>query len=227
MVITAEAKSTAVIAILGMAVLVLLTGCTAINSLPVASFTRNPSSGPTPLNVSFNAAASRDSDGTIVSYEWSFGDGGSATGVTTSHTYQNAGTYTAVLRVIDNDGNTDTASRYITVTAAPSIQYHVTVDQILAEFEANEVAAEMKYENKLLAVSGYVQRISTYWNDEPIVVLGSQPGGSSFDPEVLCYFPIDRRASVAQLTKGDFITVVGEYWMYGLGNVYVHYCYIE
>jgi PKD repeat protein len=86
------------------------------NSPPVASFTRNPSSGKAPLNVSFNAAASHDSDGSIVSYEWSFGDGGSDTGVTTSHTYQNAGTYTAVLRVTDNNGSIDTASRSITVT---------------------------------------------------------------------------------------------------------------
>lgn len=86
------------------------------NSPPVASFTRNPPSGEAPLNVSFNAAASHDSDGSIVSYEWSFGDGGSDTGVTTSHTYQNVGTYTAVLRVTDNDSSTDTASRSITVT---------------------------------------------------------------------------------------------------------------
>jgi len=86
------------------------------NSPPVASFTVTPSSGVAPLNVSFNASTSSDSDGSIVSYEWSFGDGGSDAGVTTSHTYQNAGTYTAVLRVTDNDGSTDTASRFITVT---------------------------------------------------------------------------------------------------------------
>jgi len=86
------------------------------NSPPVASLTCNPSSGEAPLNVSFNAAASHDPDGSIVSYEWSFGDGGSNTGVTTSHTYQNVGTYTAVLKVTDNDGSTDTAGCSITIT---------------------------------------------------------------------------------------------------------------
>ena len=98
-----QVKPTTVIAVLGITVLILLAGCTSINSPPVASFTSNPSSGPSPLTVSFSATASRDSDGTIVSYEWSFGDGGSATatGVTTSYTYQTAGTYTAVLRVTD------------------------------------------------------------------------------------------------------------------------------
>ena len=109
----------------------------------------------------------------------------------------------------------------------PSSTYRVTVGQILAEFEANEVAGELKYENQLVAVTGYIHRISTYWNDEPIVVLGVSAGGSSFDPEVLCYFPVSQRAEVALLSPGDYLTIVGEYWMYGLGNVYVHYCYIE
>lgn len=111
-----KVRLTTVITVMGMAVLILLTGCTAINSPPVASFTRSPSFGECPLSVSFNASASRDSDGSIVSYGWTFGDGGSGTGVTTSHTYQNAGTYVAVLRVTDNDGSTDTATRTISVS---------------------------------------------------------------------------------------------------------------
>jgi len=80
------------------------------NSPPVASFTRTPSSGEAPLNVSFDASASYDPDGSIVSYIWSFGDGGSGSGVTASHTYTSIGTYTAWLTVTDNDGKTDTVT---------------------------------------------------------------------------------------------------------------------
>jgi len=114
-----KAKLTAVTVVLGMTVVVLLTGCTAINSPPVASFTRTPSSGEAPLNVSFNASASSDPDGSIVSYAWDFGDGGSASGVTATHTYTSAGTYTARLTVTDNDGDTDSATRTIQVSAPP------------------------------------------------------------------------------------------------------------
>jgi len=116
-----KAKSTTVIAVLGMAVLVLLTGCTAINSPPVASFTCFPSSGESPLTVSFDASSSHDSDGTIVTYQWTFGDGSGGTGVTTSHAYTTASnqTYTATLKVTDNEGAQSTKSRTISVTGSP------------------------------------------------------------------------------------------------------------
>ena len=48
-------------------------------------------SGTAPLAVAFDGSASSDPDGSIVSYAWTFGDGGSATGATTNHTYQTAG----------------------------------------------------------------------------------------------------------------------------------------
>jgi len=87
----------------------------AIGSTPTASFTASPSSGGTPLTVSFNAAASNDPDGTIVSYQWSFGDGTTGSGATTIHSYLTQGTYTAVLTVTDDEGFTDTSSQTIVV----------------------------------------------------------------------------------------------------------------
>ncbi|PNV86217.1 MAG: hypothetical protein C0610_07815, partial [Desulfobacteraceae bacterium] len=89
------------------------------NQAPTASFTATPTSGDAPLAVSFNASASSDPDGTIVSYSWNFGDGATATGVSRSHTYGSAGNYTATLTVTDDDGATDSSSRLIQVTAAP------------------------------------------------------------------------------------------------------------
>ncbi len=55
---------------------------------------------------SFNASGSTDSDGTIAQYNWDFGDGNTLDngGATPSHTYSNAGTYTATLTVTDNEG---------------------------------------------------------------------------------------------------------------------------
>lgn len=100
--------------------LVLLTGCTAINSPPVASFTCNPASGGAPLSVSFNASGSYDSDGNIASYQWSFGDGSSGSGAELTHTYQNAGSFVAKLTVTDNQGGRDTSSKTITVSVGLS-----------------------------------------------------------------------------------------------------------
>ena len=86
-----------------------------VNNLPIAMFTATPASGTAPLLVNFDANASFDSDGSIVQYEWDFGDGQLGNGITPSNTFVNAGTYDVVLTVTDNIG--DTAVSMQTITA--------------------------------------------------------------------------------------------------------------
>jgi PKD repeat protein len=52
----------------------------------------------------FNASGSFDPDGTIVSYEWDFGDGCSDEGIFFEHIFLEHGTYMVTLTVIDDDG---------------------------------------------------------------------------------------------------------------------------
>ena len=66
--------------------------------------------------MAFDASASIDSDGTIVSYDWDFGDGGTATGVARQTTRFAVGTYTVTLTVTDDDGETDTATQVVGAT---------------------------------------------------------------------------------------------------------------
>jgi len=73
-----------------------------------------------PLQVAFSSAGSKDPDGTIVAYGWSFGDGGTAAGATATHTYGNAATYIATLTVTDNQGATATSSVAITASGNSS-----------------------------------------------------------------------------------------------------------
>ena len=83
---------------------------------PVAAFT----SGVSGLTANVNGAGSTDSDGTIASYVWDFGDGGTGTGVTASHTYAADGTYTVTLTVTDNGGAKGTVSHSVSVAAPPA-----------------------------------------------------------------------------------------------------------
>ncbi len=87
---------------------------------PSASFTASPTSGTSPLTVSFDASDSTYADGTIQSYSWNFGDGHTGAGMTTSHTYSTttAKTYTVTLTIRGTDGETDTATTTISVSTS-------------------------------------------------------------------------------------------------------------
>lgn len=86
------------------------------NQSPVAAFTYSPSSPSIDQDIYFNASDSSDPDGSIVDYEWNFGDGTSDSGVSVIHRYGSSGSYTVYLRVTDNSGNTDSITQTINVS---------------------------------------------------------------------------------------------------------------
>jgi PKD repeat protein len=91
------------------------------NAPPVAAASATPSSGIAPLAVAFDGSASHDSDGTVVSYGWAFGDGGTGSGANVGHTYSAAGNYTATLTVTDDRGATGKATVSISATTDPNV----------------------------------------------------------------------------------------------------------
>ncbi len=87
-----------------------------VNHPPTAVVKATPSGGIAPLAVYLSSAGSNDSDGTVVSYAWDFGDGHQGSNPNTIHTYSAVGNYTAKLTVTDNLGATASQSVAITVT---------------------------------------------------------------------------------------------------------------
>ncbi len=81
------------------------------NEAPTASFTFSC----TDLTCTFDGSASSDSDGSVASYSWNFGDGNSASGATPNHTFDADGTYSVSLTVTDNGGATGSDSQNVTV----------------------------------------------------------------------------------------------------------------
>lgn len=91
---------------------------------PVAvAASSGPTSGGAPLTVNFSSAGSYDPDGSIVAYDWDFGDGATSNAVNPSHTYSSAGTYTASLVVVDNSGLSSTADTVTIVVASNNAVY--------------------------------------------------------------------------------------------------------
>jgi DNA-binding beta-propeller fold protein YncE len=76
------------------------------NQAPVASFTVSTSPATAGAPTAFNASAAADPDGSIVRYDWDFGDGTLLPngGPTPTHVYSRPGTYIARLVVTDNEG---------------------------------------------------------------------------------------------------------------------------
>jgi PKD repeat protein len=81
------------------------------NAAPVARFTTVVSS----RTVTADGSSSTDSDGTVTSYAWDWGDGQVGSGATANHTYASDGVYPVTLTVTDDDGAPSSTSQPVTV----------------------------------------------------------------------------------------------------------------
>lgn len=92
------------------------------NTAPVANFSYSAND-----TVLAFTDTSTDSDGTIASRSWTFGDGTTSTATNPTKTYAKAGTYSVSLTVMDNGGATNTKTQSITVTGVTAYIWNGTV----------------------------------------------------------------------------------------------------
>jgi PKD repeat protein len=104
------------------------------NQPPVADFNWSCND----LECSFQDR-STDNDGSVVSWAWNFGDGGTSGDQNPSHTYASAGPYQVSLTVTDDDGASTTATATVNVTAppneAPDADFQVDCEDATCDFE--------------------------------------------------------------------------------------------
>ena len=107
------------LAILGLLMGLMMGGCVAPALLPIAEFTFSPTSGVSPLIVSFDASGSQAPNGTISEYAWDFDDGTTGGGMITAHSYQTdvERTYTVTLQITDHLGQQTSVAAEVTVQA--------------------------------------------------------------------------------------------------------------
>ena len=87
------------------------------NSSPIAGFSVS-AGGDGTYSVLFDGSSSHDLDGSIVSYQWTFGDGFSGSGATKEHTYAGPGKYEVTLLVFDNESDYASIKKTIDVSQA-------------------------------------------------------------------------------------------------------------
>ena len=110
------------------------------NARPTASFVVKCAAG----MCTYDASGSADVDGTITSYEWTFGDGATLyqpSGTTTAMHIYMTGTFIVQLVVRDNAGGSATASATVqTVNNPPIASFVQTCDAIRCTFDASPSA---------------------------------------------------------------------------------------
>ena len=131
------------------------------NQAPIAVVSSNTTSGAAPLTVNFSSAGSSDPEGQPLSYSWTFGDGSASTAPNPSHTYAQAGQYTARLSV--SDGTNTTISTPIVIKAGNPPTPTILSPQDGITFKAGDVisfsGAATDPEDGTLPASAYTWNI--------------------------------------------------------------------
>ena len=112
-----------------------------VAGVPAARFTATKLIGPKPLVVTFDASGSSPGSGTIVAYNWAFGDGETGTGVSVEHTFEPETTVTVTylveLTVRDSATEVDTQQMevIVIVPSDETSEVELVADVVVAERE--------------------------------------------------------------------------------------------
>ncbi len=145
-----------------------------VNQPPDAHFTYSPENPFLNQVITFDASTSSDPDGTIVSYEWNFGDGEVATGIIQEHAYSVLGTYTVVLTVTDDDDGTGTYSIPISIVDAEwaTLQINAYIQDLPSDFfkkpadqRKNALDNKFKAIDEMFSTENYQGAINKLKND--------------------------------------------------------------
>ena len=118
-------------------------------------------SGAAPLTVNFSSAGSSDPEGQPLTYSWTFGDGTTSTAANPTHTYTQAGLYTARLSLSDGVNTTLSTPIFVSVGTPPTPTILTPQDGIT--FQAGDVisfsGAATDQEDGTLPASAYTWNI--------------------------------------------------------------------
>ncbi|MBL8299252.1 MAG: PKD domain-containing protein [Rhodanobacteraceae bacterium] len=114
-------------------------------NLPPVARANGPYSGSAGVDIAFSSAGSSDPDGSISSYNWDFGDGGSSAAANPVHRYTAAGNYAVTLTVTDNKGASKQATTSSVVTDPNSGAERALQNGVPKSGLSGSASQELKY----------------------------------------------------------------------------------
>ena len=151
----------------GDAVLYIGGGVSQGNLPPTATAAADVTVGAVPLTVNFTGIGS-DSDGSITSFSWDFGDGSISIGQNPSHVYRSAGVFDAILKATDDKGAIGTAQVRIdasgTDTTPPTVVIVSPPDKTTVAMPSVSVTGTIADQNQVpVTVNVSVSPSDTNW----------------------------------------------------------------
>ena len=128
-----------------------------------------------------------------------------------------AGALTLFILLGGGSLDTDEGAEKISVSTP---DYVLSANTLFREYDTNSVAADAKYEGKIVKVSGTIQNIGKDIMDTAYLVIG----GSGFLDGVQCMLPRGQEDLVARVSKGQYVTLKGKVSGQIMGNVIVNNC---
>jgi PKD repeat protein len=180
---------------------VVLKPANAPNEAPVAAFTTSC----THLTCTVDGSTSSDADGTVASYAWDFGDGGTDSGTTALHTFDTAGTHTISLTATDNLGLASTVVTHVVdLIAVPEVAFRAS-----AAAAANSVTAKVTVPASVQAGDALVLFVTTNsLNAVSAAPVGWTPAGaqqSSTDLRTLLYTKVATATDASKVQSVTFV----------------------
>jgi hypothetical protein len=94
--------------------------------------------------------------------------------------------------------------------------------KLLADYQANEIAADSQYKDQFIEVTGIIDKIGKDILDTPYVTL--EAGDTIFN--IQCFFKEQDEPALSQLTRGKQITIVGK-CNGKMGNILLKECVLN
>ncbi|GIJ39224.1 ThuA domain-containing protein [Micromonospora andamanensis] len=135
------------------------------NAPPVVTATATPATGTAPVTIAFGGTATDPEGDTPLTYEWDFGDGGTADTLQAEHTYAAPGNFTATLTVTDSRGARSYATVPVRVESPNTSCLGARSDNFDGDTLNRDRWSSVVRENQLLSVSDGTLRLPTEAGD--------------------------------------------------------------